>query len=860
MRWLICVVAAVLVGGAAMAEDPIYRAEPTGEFMREWLLCGPFPNPHIAEDRGLAKGLSRFGEDFLAAHGGETNPRLAVGQNETFDGGQTATWFAYSSPDEIINLDEAITKDPEVLAYAYCEINVPEDRACILSIGSNDGIRVWLNGEVVIESPAPRGLQRDQDLAPVVLQRGRNTLLLKIEEWGNLWQFCCRLRPLDLDIVNEFLWPFSVSTAMTGKPTIRPGYPVSAAKAIIEEAAFEVVDVRNPELVVWKRKWNKREEQPIHVDTKTFGKYMLRGAVAFKGGETFAFEQPFTAGPRVEHVLFAKGKTDYRIVVGADASESERWAAEELAHWLGEVSGVTFPVVDETDDGEPAIVVGINSRAETLLGKKIVTPEAGDESFVYRSAGSNILIYGGSQRGTMYGVFSFLERELGCRWYSPKVSVAPKRPAHAFDYLHHAEAPGIRVRNDFYYEAFEPVWAARNRINGALGYREQIGGVEPYWAVHTFERLVPVKEFWDTHPEYFSEINGERTDNHTQLCLTNEEVLRIAIERLKQVMRDEPQFLIYSVSQNDWRNPCECAPCQAIAVAEDSEAGPLIHFVNQVADAVKDEFPDKFIGTLAYQYTRKPPRTIEPRENVVVRLCSIECCFSHDFLSCPENQTFVEDARGWAEVAPHVYVWDYVVNFSHYIQPFPNFSVLQSNIQFFRDHKAIGIMEQAAYQSRGGEFAELKMNVIARLLWDPETDVNYWIDDFMYGYYGRAGQHVRRYFDLIQAQVTDETHMTIRIQPKDKLFSDAFVRDADAIFDEAETVADSEEIRQRVEMARLPLMYLKCRRDPEGAVRDGTYARFSAIVEREGITNYAEAGAPHREAFHDRLDGIAARE
>src|SRR5690606_9364691 len=134
---------------------------------------------------------------------------------------------------------------------------------------------------------------------------------------------------------------------------------------------------------------------------------------------------------------------------------------------------------------------------------------------------------------------------------------------------------------------------------------------------------------------------------------------------------------IYSVSQNDWHKPCQCDNCQSIALYEESESGPVIWFVNQIADAVKDEFPDKFIGTLAYQYTRKPCKTLRPRENVVIRLCSIECCFAHDFLSCPQNQDFVEDAKGWAAIAPHLYVWDYVVNFSHYIMPNPNFPVLQ---------------------------------------------------------------------------------------------------------------------------------------------------------------------------------------
>ena len=65
------------------------------------------------------------------------------------------------------------------------------------------------------------------------------------------------------------------------------------------------------------------------------------------------------------------------------------------------------------------------------------------------------------------------------------------------------------MRNDFYFEAFEPIWAARNKVNGAMNFseqpREQPGAVEGYWAVHTFNRFMPPDEYFDQHPEYRSE-------------------------------------------------------------------------------------------------------------------------------------------------------------------------------------------------------------------------------------------------------------------------------------------------------------------------------------------------------------------
>ena len=291
------------------------------------------------------------------------------------------------------------------------------------------------------------------------------------------------------------------------------------------------------------------------------------------------------------------------------ASESEKWAAKELQHWLKEISGAELPVetISQPHQG-PQIVIGYNEIIQAKTGAS--TPADLDESFRYSNSGADILIYGGKMRGTMYGVMSFLENELGCRWYTPAVSVIPKRNELTFYCLDHSEKPGIRVRNDFYFEAFDPTWAARNRMNGTLGFSKsnpQIGGTENYWAVHTFYPLMPPDEFYKKHPEYYSLIEGKRIFDHAQLCLTNPDVLKIITERIKKRMLESPEYLIYDVSQNDWFNPCQCDKCQAIVKREGSESGLMIWFVNQVAEAVEKEFPDKFIGTLAYQYTRTPP-------------------------------------------------------------------------------------------------------------------------------------------------------------------------------------------------------------------------------------------------------------
>ncbi len=425
------------------------------------------------------------------------------------------------------------------------------------------------------------------------------------------------------------------------------------------------------------------------------------------------FKQPFDCW------YFSKSDTIppvYKIVLSPFASESEKWAAEELQHWLYEISGQYLAIEKyDTSYSGPKIILGYQDIIREKTGAPL--PAEKDESFHYFSAGKDIFIYGGKQRGTMYGVFSFLENEFGCRWYTPRVTVIPKRRSWRFGSYDYKSMPGIQVRNDFYFEAFDPIWAARNKMNGRMDYVKQPGGVEGFWAVHTFYPLMPPSEFFDKHPEYYSLIKGKRTfelhknNRHewAQLCLSNKDVLRIMTDRVKQKIKQNPEYMIYDVSQNDYYNACECDKCQAIVKKEGGvESGLMIWFVNQVAESVEKEFPDKYIGTLAYQYTRTPPVNIRPRKNVVVRLCPIEACVAHDLKSYERNKSFLDDMQKWSAISPQLYIWDYVVNFANYTMPYPNFSVLQSNIRTFKENKSIGIMEQAAYQSRGGEFSELK--------------------------------------------------------------------------------------------------------------------------------------------------------
>jgi hypothetical protein len=557
-----------------------------------------------------------------------------------------------------------------------------------------------------------------------------------------------------------------------------------------------------------------------------------------------------------QHSMISDGRTDWTIVVGTGASPSEVRAAQELQHYLHEMTGVMVSIDDDQGPLGPGEVVVGNNRHLAQLETSIDFNKLGAEGFLITTTGDHLIIAGGRERGTLYGVYTFLEDYLGCRWFSSKLSRIPKRDRVVIGDIRDEQIPLTEYRETLFYTAFDGDWSARNKLNGHFpSLDESHGGKIKYSGpfVHSFDHFVPVNQYFETNPEYFSEVDGVRICEQTQLCLTNEAVLNLMIEGVKRTARENPDAGIISVSQNDWYNPCQCTSCRAVDDQEGSHSGTLIRFVNRVAEAVEADFPSLAIDTLAYQYTRKAPKTVRPRQNVIVRLCSIECCFSHPLEHCHDQpslknrpkygDSFAQDLKEWAKISNRLYVWDYVTNFSNYVMPFPNLRVLQPNIQFFTRNNVVGIFEQGSYaKGGGGEFAELRAYMFAKLLWNPDYDNELAMNEFLTGSYGLAAASIRSYIDMLHERVARHNiHTGIYDPPMNEYLSADVVEKAAALFDRAELLADNEEVLDRVKAARLPIRYVQlCAMPVDEPGRQERIDEFFVELEQRGITEIRE--------------------
>ncbi|MBN2562106.1 MAG: DUF4838 domain-containing protein [Phycisphaerae bacterium] len=519
--------------------------------------------------------------------------------------------------------------------------------------------------------------------------------------------------------------------------------------------------------------------------------------------------------------LGADGKTTAIVVVPASATPVEQTAAKELAGYLSKVSGAEFAVTPESKAPTtgPRLYVGWTIFAKT---HGIDTGSMGPESWLIRTIANDVVLIGGRPRGTLYAVYRFLEEVVGVHWWNPWEEGVPSKATLSIRTLDLQGTPTFRYRDIYMLSGHDRGrFAARNRLNrdGDAGIAPEYGGEMDYgppYHVHTFYTTIPPQTYFKDHPEWFSLIKGKRTHERAQLCLTNADLRRAYLQKLRGYIRQSsaeaeqkglPAPLVFSVSQNDWHGMCQCPPCQAIAKAEGSEAGPLLDFVNYLADAIKDECPGVFVDTLAYQMTQRAPKTIRPRNNVIVRLCDTTSNFTKP-ITDPENRRFKEHLLSWAKISKNLRIWDYAVTYAPgYGLPIPTVHTYQPDYQFYAEHNVEGVFTEHEYPILA-DLRDLKVWLMMKLLENPYRETEELLRTFTDGFYGPAGKHVREYLAKLQSSAEAKpAYLSMNASPVRHRFLDlAFIRDASKIFDQAEQAVGSDPVLlPRVRHARLPL-------------------------------------------------------
>ena len=520
-----------------------------------------------------------------------------------------------------------------------------------------------------------------------------------------------------------------------------------------------------------------------------------------------------------------------RIIVDKQDSTDFR-AALLLQDFAERITGAKLEILEK--ESKP--------KAGDILIGKFQLPIAGltlsqitEDGFYLSTNDQYLRIVGNEGKGSIYGVVTLLEDYFGIRYYAQNTytlnrSINMDVPAG----INRLENPSFRYRQVATYNQADSIYKLWHRL-------EQPNEVfaERLW-VHTFNHLLPSDEFGEKHPEYYSFVTGQRRPGHaSQWCLTNPEVFDIVAHRLDSIFKKNPEQKIISVSQNDSQTHCHCDACKVIDDHEGSPSGTLVYFMNKLAE----RFPDKEISTLAYLYSMQPPKHIKPLPNVNIMLCNIDCYREVSLTENPSGQTFMKALVGWSAISDNIFIWDYGINFDNYISPFPNFHILQTNMQLFKDYNATMHFSQIN-SVKGGNFADLRAYLIAKLMWNTKLDVEALMNTFLNDYYGEAAPYIYQYIKIQEgALMGSQIPLWIYDTPithKDGMLNQPLMIRYKALFDKAEQAVINDKVfLDRVREARLPIMYAELEIARTNPVKDieTLTDKLSLFRERTGELN-----------------------
>lgn len=551
-------------------------------------------------------------------------------------------------------------------------------------------------------------------------------------------------------------------------------------------------------------------------------KYIFAFSVLFVIISIIFVARAFSAEPIT---IVSNGTSSYEIVIPNNAKDTEMTAATELQTYLKNVSGVMLPIVEESEAQGYSISIG-----ETVFASDNGILLTEEEQWAIKTVNEHIVITGGGDRGTLYGVYHFLEDIIGVRWWNIWEEYVPNNSTIAINSLDLSGKPAFKYR-DMYINAPGYVtpntyilndpnilqevtpehyqFFARNRLNGQMGFAPaEYGGTishgAPYFA-HSAGWYFHKDQYLATNPEYFASVGGVAGE---QLCLANADLQSayaakvINFINISYQMADDaglPRPQMFDISQNDVQG----GVCPGWAEYNDSTKN--IMFVNSVAEKVALVHPEVKLTTLAYMHYIGIP-TVAPRENVLIRFADLDKDNLHD-MKHVNNATSLELLTKWSEFPSEIMIWEYGIDYQANA-PLPSMYVYQNDFQLYRDLGLTGIfIEDENPITR--DMWDMKVWMQSKLMENPDADVSALMEDFTNGYYGPAGSYVLEYLNLTRELADGTSQRNDYFTTRNEAFSYftlKYVAAAQALLDTASALVSNDSVYlQRLNHARSSL-------------------------------------------------------
>ena len=556
--------------------------------------------------------------------------------------------------------------------------------------------------------------------------------------------------------------------------------------------------------------------------------------------------------------LAENGKALFRVHVGTKADVITLNSAQELADYAGRISGGSFlPLSHDAHPlAGPLLVVGRDNALTAKLCPDIAYDELGKDGFVIRSVGPHIVITGNTPGGTMYGVNWFLDHKLGVKWLSPDYTHVPSTPSIELAALNEKQTPRFTFRQILSHEGQKKPFAARNLLNGnshgAYGIlpKPEIDHWDNSWQrpglTGSFYQLMPTKE---ARPGWHA--GG-------QVAMMNPEVREFMADAIVKRLKGEPKYGDYwfGFMDNDWSWDMDGRSKEFAAKHGGVPSAPRVDMAIEVERRIRKELPEARIAINAYHWSFTPPTGLTIPDEILVYPMTIHVDYSTP-LNKGRNEQMGKDIAGWNDIAKTILLWDHVTNFHGYIQPTPNIYPIGESIQWLAGMKNIfGYFAEGSWNTPSAEFASLRVWLMARMLWDPKTDVQAAVAEYCDAYFGPAGKSIKAYIDLMHAEAArTKAAVWEKTNVDSPLLNFGFIAKADRLMQQAEAaVANDPVMLRHVRQVRICVDYVVLLRRKEfemEAKKQGVAwsadlvqrrARFDETVAVEKISQYRQGG------------------
>ena len=447
--------------------------------------------------------------------------------------------------------------------------------------------------------------------------------------------------------------------------------------------------------------------------------------------------------------------------------KSEQTASDELSMYLKKIFG-------ENRKSKARIYVGWHPETLKALGEENLA-KLGSEEFRIVAEGEKIFIVGGRPRGTMYGVFWFLDRKLGVHWLTLDCEQVPQLSEFTLAKTDITMKPafGARVLQTEEHGADTPEgrrWRAHNLLNSGFGgiytcdetYGEELI-FSPPAACHGMHKIIPRAKYFESHPEFWALQNGKRNCPAKQngvsgdYCLTNQELIAVTASECREFLKKNPTARYISIQEGDFTaGYCDCEPCKKlVAECGGKESARWVYFANHVARILKDEFPKVQFLIFAYARSKEPPKNIKADLNVCVELCAWGnrrgLPYAHE--KNKNGQGLMVQLDEWKKIADHILLWDYTYSFGDTLLQSPDLLLNIDNLRAFSKSGVDGIFTENGVPQHIAFGMPYKAWLIPRAMWNPEEcgDGEALERTFCREYYGEAsGNLVADYLKLLR--------------------------------------------------------------------------------------------------------------